>query len=141
MSLSKTEFKEILEQSISQLAEGFQGIEYLLRNSDMSERERREYLSPETLGPVSAFLQCGNGYEAAFSNGKTIEDLQAYADEMDDEEEEEDDEDEEGDDSFEDEIMGACATIATAEEVSQTGGYASQIFEAIDTIRAKSKLN
>lgn len=97
MALSKTEFKDILDQSISQLAEGFQGIEYLLRCSDMSPSERREYLSPETLGPISAFLQCGNGYEAAFNNGKTIEDLQAYADEMDDDDEDEDEDEDEDD--------------------------------------------
>ena len=104
MALSKTEFKEILDQSISQLAEGFQGIEYLIRNSDMSPSERRrDYLSPETLGPISAFLQCGNGYEAAFNNGKTIEDLQEYAEELDsDEEDEDEDEDEEDEDEDED---------------------------------------
>lgn len=105
--ITKSEATDILNDAMEQLAEGFQGIEYVLKNLPVNVRQ--DFLNPEIVGPISAFLGQGNGYEPYNPKAKTMEDLVAIVDEMpDDEEDEDEDEESFNEESFDGDKRGNC---------------------------------
>lgn len=54
--------------ALDKMQDAFDCIEHTVRQMD--EADRRQFMNPETLGPISAFLQRGSGYEPAFHGGQ-----------------------------------------------------------------------
>lgn len=94
MSVSQTDYEDA-EAAIEQMAEAFETLSCIIRSTSHSVQDSA--FNPVTLGPISAFLGIGNGWEAAFPGCQFVNSeklLALLGDEIDEEEEEEDENDE-----------------------------------------------
>lgn len=91
--MNKKEMLEHISDSANQIGEIVNSIEHMLRSFDPY--DRRRFLCPEFLGALSASVGMGKGYEAAFRNAPTFDDLiDLVESEVDDEENEENNDEE-----------------------------------------------
>jgi len=95
MAVSQTDYEEA-QAAIEQMAEDFETLNCIIRSA--SHHTQSAAFNPETLGPISAFLGCGNGWEAAHPGYQFVDSeklLALLGDEIDEEEDEEEDENDE----------------------------------------------
>jgi hypothetical protein len=91
--MTKDEMLEEIADYENQIVDIVNGLEQILAKiPGIPEWEKRKYRSPDCLGALSRLASMGNGYEAAFGNGPTLQDLQDLVSIEMDEEEEEDEE-------------------------------------------------
>jgi len=90
--MNKKEMLEQISDSANQIGEIVNSIEHMLQSFP---DDQRRFLCPEFLGALSASVGMGKGYEAAFRNGPTFDDLIDLIESEVDEEENEENYDEE----------------------------------------------
>ena len=100
MTVTSTDYEEA-QATIEQMAEAFETLNCIIRSA--SHHTQSAAFNPETLGPISAFLGIGNGWEAAhpgyqFVNSEKL--LALLGDEIDEEEEKDEDDEIEEEENF-----------------------------------------
>lgn len=97
------EAAEILEKAEESIHQIINDIERIFReSSNFSQYEKQSVLGPDCLGLLATFVRAGKGYEAAFSNGKSIHDIMDMCEENLSEDESDEEEDEEDSDESDD---------------------------------------